>query len=64
MRSGSVSKVLFDVNVTRSASRFLTRHAVAFADQRGWRELTKGDLLWVAESDGFDVMPTADANLL
>lgn len=63
MRSGSVSKVLFDVNVPRSASRFLTGHAVAFADQLGWRELTNGDLLSAAESDGFDVMLTADTNL-
>ena len=63
MRSGSVSKVLFDVNVPRPASRFLTGHAVAFADRRGWRELTNGDLLSAAESDGFDVMLTADTNL-
>ena len=58
-----MSRVLFDVNVPRPASRFLTRHAVEFADQRGWRELTNGDLLSAAESDGFDVLLTADMNL-
>jgi hypothetical protein len=63
MRRGSVSKVLFDVNVPRSASRFLTGHTVAFADQLGWRELTNGDLLSAAESEGFDIMLTADTNL-
>jgi hypothetical protein len=63
MRSGSVSKVLFDVNVPRSASRFLTGHVVAFADRHGWRELSNGDLLSAAERDGFDVMLTADTNL-
>jgi len=63
MRSGGVSKVLFDVNVPRSASGFLTGHTVAFAGQRGWRELSNGDLLSAAESDGFDLILTADTNL-
>jgi hypothetical protein len=36
---------------------------VEFADQRGWRELTTGDLRVVAERDGFDVVLTADTNL-
>jgi hypothetical protein len=63
MRSGSVSKVLFDVNVPRPAAGFLTSHSIVFADQRGWRELTNGDLLSAAESDGFDVILTADRNL-
>ena len=63
MRSGSVSRVLFDVNVPRPVSRLLIGHAVEFADQRGWRELTNGDLLAAAERDGFDVMLTADTNL-
>jgi hypothetical protein len=58
-----VSKVLFDVNVPRSASRFLAGHTVAFAAHLGWRELNNGDLLSAAESDGFDVMVTADTNL-
>ena len=63
MRSGSVSRVLFDVNVPRPVARLLIGHAVEFADQRGWRELTNGDLLAAAERDGFDVMLTADTNL-
>nr|WP_294510900.1 hypothetical protein [uncultured Rhodopila sp.] len=63
MRSSSVSRVLFDVNVPRPVSRLLTGHAVEFADQRGWRELTNGDLLAAAEHDGFDVLLTADTNL-
>lgn len=63
MPRSSVSRVLFDVNVPRPAARFLTRHAVEFADQRGWRELTNGDLLSAAETDGFDVLLTADTNL-
>ena len=52
MPRGSVSRVLFDVNVPRPAARLLTRHAVEFADQRGWRELANGDLLEAAEGKG------------
>ncbi len=63
MPRGSVSRVLFDVNVPRPAARLLTRHLVEFADQRGWRELANGDLLEAAEGEGFDVMLTADTNL-
>jgi len=62
-RRSSVPRVLFDVNVPRPASRFLTRHTVQFADQRGWRELSNGDLLAAAEEAGFDVLLTADRNL-
>lgn len=58
-----MSRVLFDVNVPRPASRFLTHHGVEFADHRGWRELTNGDLLAAAEREGFDVVLTADTNL-
>ena len=58
-----MARVLFDVNVPRPVSRLLIGHAVEFADQRGWRELTNGDLLAAAERDGFDVMLTADTNL-
>ena len=62
-RRGFVPRVLFDVNVPRPVSRFLTAHTVEFADQRGWRELSNGDLMAVAEADGFDVLLTADRNL-
>jgi hypothetical protein len=55
--------ILFDVNVPRPVPRFLTGHTVAFADKRGWRELSNGDLLAAAESAGFDVLLTTDLNL-
>jgi hypothetical protein len=58
-----VPRVLFDVNVPRPASRCLARHTVEFADQRGWRELSNGDLMAAAEGEGFDVLLTADLNL-
>lgn len=52
MGSGSASKVVFDLNVPRSASRLLTGNGVSFADQLGWRELSNGDLLSAAKSTG------------
>ncbi len=55
--------ILFDVNVPRPVSRVLTGHTVAFADKRGWRELSNGDLLAAAESAGFDALLTTDLNL-
>jgi hypothetical protein len=58
-----VPRVLFDVNVPRPASRFLSHHTVELADRRGWRELSNGELLAAAEGAGFDVLLTADRNL-
>ncbi len=55
--------ILFDVNVPRPLAKRLTRHTVVFADLRGWRLLTNGDLLAVAEAAAFDVLLTADTNL-
>ncbi len=63
MRRGSVPFILFDVNIPRHVSRFLIDHTVEFADKRGWRELTNGDLLAPAETAGFDILLTADLNL-
>jgi hypothetical protein len=50
MRSGSVSRVLFDVNVAKSAAGFLTGHAVAFAGQRGWWLF--GRIFWELQTCG------------
>ena len=41
----------------------LPGHTVATADVQGWSELTNGELLRVAEADGFEVMVSADQNL-
>ena len=58
-----MSRVLCDVNIPRPASRLLAHHEIEFADRRGWRELTNGDLLNAAEREGFDVLLTADTNI-
>jgi hypothetical protein len=49
--------------VPRPLAKLLIGHAVAFADDLGWRALANGDLLAAAESSGFDVLVTADTNL-
>jgi predicted nuclease of predicted toxin-antitoxin system len=56
-------KVLFDQNVPRPLSRFLSGHVVVRAVELGWEELSNGELIASAEAQGFDVMVTADRNL-
>ena len=43
--------------------QFLTQHEVVTAYERGWSQLSNGELLQVAEADGFDVFVTTDSNL-
>jgi len=56
-------KVLFDQNAPRPLSRFLVKHVVARAAELGWEELANADLIGVAETQGFEVLVTADRNL-
>jgi hypothetical protein len=43
--------------------QFLAQHEVVTAYERGWSQLSNGELLQVAEADGFDVLVTTDSNL-
>ncbi len=56
-------RVLFDQGTPVPLRRFLSRHEVATAYERGWSRLKNGDLLDIAEKDGFDVLVTTDTNL-
>jgi hypothetical protein len=56
--------VLFDENVLDGIRRPLTRHIVATAPVLGFAGLTNGDLIEAAEKVGFEVMITADQNLV
>ena len=56
-------RLLFDHNVPAPLRRLIPGHDTAFTDERGWSELTNGDLLAAAEAAGFDVLLTADRNL-
>jgi hypothetical protein len=55
--------VLFDNNVPRGLARALTGHTVHKARQHGWDTLQNGELLRVAEENGFHVMVTSDKNI-
>jgi|SRR6516162_6523506 hypothetical protein len=56
--------VLFDNGTPRTLARYLIdHHTVTEARARGWEELENGELLTVAEAEGFEVMVTTDRNL-
>jgi len=43
--------------------RALTAHEVITAYERGWSTVTNGDLIRLAEQEGFELLITTDANL-
>jgi hypothetical protein len=43
--------------------RALTQHEIVTAHERGWSRLKNGELLDVAEKEGFGVLVTTDGNL-
>ena len=50
--------VLLDQGPPVPLARYLPRHTVRTASQQGWATLGNGELLAVAEADGFDVFVT------
>ncbi len=56
-------RILFDQGVPVPLRRWLTEHEVETAWQRGWAEISNGDLLTAAEIAGFDMLVTTDQNL-
>ena len=56
-------KVLFDHNTPKSLRQYLPEHLVDTARERGWAELSNGNLLAQAERDGYDVLVTADQSM-
>jgi predicted nuclease of predicted toxin-antitoxin system len=57
-------RVLFDKNVPYGLRRFLGKHEIESVDDRGWARLRNGDLLRTAEDAGFEVVITADQNIV
>ena len=55
-------RILFDQGVPVPLRRHLTGHAVATAYERGWANLSNGDLIRAAESE-FELLVTTDQNL-
>jgi hypothetical protein len=56
--------VLFDQNTPVAIANSLQGHVVKTARQQGWDTLTNGELLRAAEEAGFDILLTADQNLV
>ncbi|MDZ4717339.1 MAG: hypothetical protein SH847_02635 [Roseiflexaceae bacterium] len=55
--------ILFDQGVPVPLRRALTNHGVVTVYEQGWSTLVNGQLLEVAEQQGFDVFITTDQNL-
>jgi len=56
-------KLLFDQGTPVPLRGHLTNHIVETAYEKGWSNLKNGDLLTLAESEGFDALVTTDQNL-
>lgn len=56
-------RVLFDQGTPVPLRQLLTQHEVVTAYEQGWSKLKNGDLLDVAEKEGFAVLLTTDTNL-
>lgn len=55
-------RILFDQGVPVPLRRHLPGHEVATAYERGWSNLSNGDLIQAAEAE-FELMVTTDQNL-
>ena len=56
-------RILFDHGTPRPLRHYLSEHAVDTAVERGWSELSNGELLDHAEREGFHVLITTDQNM-
>jgi hypothetical protein len=56
--------VLLDKNVPYGTRLFLKQHRVETVEDRGWDRIGNGELLKAAEHAGFDVVVTADQNIV
>ena len=56
-------RILFDQGTPVPLRKCLNPHQVATAFELGWSTLTNGELLTVAEQEGFEVFVTTDQNL-
>ncbi|MGH7977645.1 MAG: hypothetical protein ACREDS_02350 [Limisphaerales bacterium] len=55
-------KILFDQGTPAPLRRALSKHSVATAFEKGWSNLSNGNLLREAEAE-FDLLVTTDKNL-
>lgn len=56
-------KILLDHNLDRRLKLHLFEHDATTTQEQGWADVVNGKLLDLAETDGFNVVLTADANI-
>ena len=56
-------RILFDQGTPVPLRRHLTSHVVDTVFERGWSTLSNGELLDVAEQEGYELLITTDQNL-
>lgn len=56
-------KILFDQGTPAPLRRHLHPHPVDTTAERGWSTVSNGDLLKLAEAEGYEVFITTDQNL-
>ncbi|MDJ0703511.1 MAG: hypothetical protein QNJ46_09545 [Leptolyngbyaceae cyanobacterium MO_188.B28] len=56
-------KILFDQGTPVPLRRFLPGHTIDTAYERGWSELSNGNLLTRVEQEGYKLLITTDRNL-
>jgi predicted nuclease of predicted toxin-antitoxin system len=56
-------KILLDHNLDRRLKNYLTEYETATTQEQNWADVLNGELLTLAEENGFDVLLTADSNI-
>jgi hypothetical protein len=56
-------KLLFDQGTPVPLRRYLLNHVAETAYEKGWNDISNGELLKSAEAAGFDALITTDQNL-
>ena len=56
-------KILFDQGTPAPLRRALVGHVILTAFEQGWSNLQNGDLIDVAQTNGFEALITTDQNL-
>ncbi|MDQ3129387.1 MAG: DUF5615 family PIN-like protein [Acidobacteriota bacterium] len=56
-------KILLDHNLDRRLKNHLTEYETATTQEQNWADVLNGELLTLAEENGFNVLLTADTNI-
>ena len=61
--SGEIVKILFDQGTPVPLRQHLAGHSVDTASEKGWSDLDNGDLIDLAEQEGYEVFVTTDQGM-